>query len=66
MRFKHSRDVAILAGLVYFTQGALGIVAVTMPLFFTKPWLERGGHHHDFIHSCHPLGIENHLRPSFG
>ncbi|HXV27776.1 MAG TPA: MFS transporter [bacterium] len=30
---KHSRDVGLLAGLVYFTQGALGITGVALPLF---------------------------------
>lgn len=33
---KHSRDVAYLAGLVYFTQGAYGIVAVTLPLYLRQ------------------------------
>lgn len=30
---KHSRDVALIAGLVYFVQGALGITGIALPLF---------------------------------
>ncbi len=30
---KHSRDIGLLAGLVYFTQGALGITGIALPLF---------------------------------
>ena len=30
---KHSHDIGWLAGLVYFTQGALGITGVALPLF---------------------------------
>ncbi len=30
---KHSRDIALLAGLVYFIQGSLGIVGVALPLY---------------------------------
>jgi len=30
---KHTRDVAFIAGIVYFIQGALGISAITLPLF---------------------------------
>lgn len=30
---RHSRDVSILAGVVYFTQGALGITGISLPLY---------------------------------
>lgn len=30
---KHSRDIAILAGVVYFIQGALGISGIALPLY---------------------------------
>ncbi len=30
---RHSRDIGVLAGLVYFTQGALGISGIALPLF---------------------------------
>ncbi len=33
---KHSRDVGLLAGLVYFTQGALGITGIALPLFLRE------------------------------
>ena len=30
---KHSRDVAVIAGVVYFIQGAIGISGIALPLF---------------------------------
>ena len=33
---KYSRSVALLAGIVYFTQGALGIISVTLPVYLRK------------------------------
>lgn len=30
---KHSRDIALLSGIVYFIQGAMGVTGVAMPLF---------------------------------
>ena len=30
---KHTRDVAVISGLVYFTQGALGIAGIALPLY---------------------------------
>lgn len=30
---KHSRDIAVLSGIVYFIQGAMGVTGVALPLF---------------------------------